>query len=234
VRTLGLIGGMSYESTLEYYRLLNQLVNERLGGLHSARCLLASVDFAEIDLMMEEDRWADAGESLAADAKRLEESGAEIILLCTNTLHKVAPAIEAAVSVPFLHIADAAAARLREAGVEKVGLLATAYTMEQDFYRDRLAGHGLEVLIPGPERRPEIHRIIFDELCLGQIEQSSRAYYIEAIEELAAAGAEAILLGCTEIAALVSPEDSPLPLFDTTRIHVEAAVEAALADGSEA
>ena len=230
MRTIGLLGGMSFESSLEYYRLLNELVNERLGGLHSARCVLLSVDLAEIDRLMREDRWQETGEILAAEAQRLESAGAELLALCTNTLHKVASEIERAVSIPFLHIADAAAARIRQAGQQKIGLLATAYTMEPGFYRDRLESHGLEVLVPDAPGRAEIHRIIFEELCLGRIESSSREFFQRAIAELAERGAEGILLGCTELGSIVHSEDNSLPLFDTTRIHVEAIVELALGD----
>ena len=228
MRTIGLIGGMSFESTLEYYRLLNELVRDRLGGFHSARCLIASVDFAEIELMMREDRWDDAAAALATDARRLEDGGAELLLLCTNTLHKVAPAIEAAVSIPFLHIADAAARSLTKHGVGTVGLLATAYVMEQDFYRARLEKHGLQVVVPEAEARAEVHRIIFEELCMSRVEPSSRDFYVRTIESLAERGAEAVLFGCTEIGLLVRREDSPIPPFDTTRIHAEAAIDFAL------
>jgi aspartate racemase len=233
MRTIGLLGGMSSESSAEYYRLLNELVRERLGGLHSARCVLLSVDFAGIDELMREGRWEETGETLAADAQRLEAAGAELLLLCTNTLHKVAPAIEAAVSIPFLHIADAAADRLAQAAVRRVGLLGTAFTMEQDFYRERLEGHGLEVLVPDSGDRAELHRIIFEELCEARVEPSSRDSCRRLIATLVERGAEGILLGCTELGLLVGDEDSEAPLFDTTRIHAEAAVELALsAEGS--
>jgi aspartate racemase len=228
MRTIGLLGGMSFKSSLEYYRLLNEQVNERLGGLHSARCILLSVDFAEIDRMMREDRWQEAGEMLAAEAKRLESAGAELLALCTNTLHRVAPEIERAVSIPFLHIADAAAARIEQAGRRTIGLLGTAYTMEQDFYRQRLERHGLSVLVPEPSDRAEIHRIIFEELCFGRVEPASSELFHRVIAALQTKGAEGILLGCTELGAIVLPEENALPLFDTTRIHVEMLVELAL------
>jgi aspartate racemase len=228
MRTIGLLGGMSFESSLEYYRLLNELVNERLGGLHSARCVLLSVDLAEIDQLMREDRWQETGEILAAEARRLESAGAELLALCTNTLHKVAPEIERAVSIPFLHIADAAAARIKQAGQRKIGLLATAYTMAPGFYRDRLESHGLEVLVPAASDHAEMHRIIFEELCVGRIEPSSGELFRRAIADLEGQGAEGILLGCTELGLVIHPEDTPLPLFDTTRIHAEAIVQLAL------
>lgn len=228
MRTIGLLGGMSPESSVEYYRFLNELVRERLGGLHSARCVMLSVDFAGIEALMREGLWDEAGESLATDARRIEAAGAELLLLCTNTLHRVAPAIEAAITIPFLHIADAAADRLRTVGVDKVGLLGTAFTMEQDFYRARLQSHGLEVLVPPADDRAELHRIIFGELCEARIEPTSRRTCRRLIAELAEQGAEGVLLGCTELGLLIQPEDSPRPLFDTTRIHVEAAVELAL------
>ena len=227
MRTIGLLGGMSYESTLEYYRLLNELVNERLGGLHSARCILLSVDFAEIDRLMREDRWQETGEIMAAKARRLEGAGAELLALCTNTLHKVAPEIERAVSIPFVHIADVAAARIEE---RKIGLLATAYTMEQDFYRERLESHGLSVLVPAAGDRAEIHRIIFEELCIGRVEPASAELFRRVIAGLAARGAEAVLLGCTELGSIIRPEENELPLYDTTRIHAEALIELALRD----
>jgi aspartate racemase len=219
---------MSFESTLEYYRLLNELVRERLGGLHSARCVLLSVDFAEIECLMREERWQEAGEILVGEAQRLESAGAELLALCTNTLHKVAPEIESAVSIPFVHIADAAAARIKEAGRRKIGLLATAYTMEQDFYRDRLESNGLEVLVPAADDRAEIQRIIFEELCLGRIERASGKFLQRVIADLEGQGAEGILLGCTELGIIIHPEENALPLFDTTRIHAEALVKLAL------
>ena len=228
MRTIGLLGGMSFESSLEYYRLLNELVRERLGGFHSARSVMLSVDFAEIESLISEDRWQQAGEVLAEEARRLEGAGAELLALCTNTLHKVAAQIEEAVSIPFVHIADAAAIRIEAAGLSTIGLLGTAYTMEQDFYRERLVGHGLDVLVPDAADRAEIHRIIFEELCLGRIESSSREFFARTITALAERGAEGVLLGCTELGSIVRIEDTPLPLFDTTRIHAEAIVELAL------
>ncbi len=228
MRRIGLIGGMSWESSAEYYRLLNETVRERLGGLHSAECLLYSVDFAEVEAMQVEGRWDDAAARLVEAARALEAGGAELLVLCTNTMHKVAGAVEAAVSVPLLHLADTTAAAVREEGLRTVGLLGTAFTMEQDFYRDRLAGHGLTVLVPGAADRTLVHRVIYDELCLGVVREASRTAYREVIGRLVEAGAEGVVLGCTEIELLVGQEDSPVPVFPTTRLHVLAAVDAAL------
>ncbi|TVR01694.1 MAG: aspartate/glutamate racemase family protein [Spirochaetaceae bacterium] len=227
--TIGLIGGMSWESTLEYYRLINQGVGSRLGGLHSARCLLYSVDFAEIERLQTAGDWDATATILADAAVRLERGGADFIVLCTNTMHIVADAITAAVSVPLLHIADATANAIRAAGVGTVGLLGTRFTMEQEFYLGRLrATHGLTVVIPEESDRELVHSVIYGELCRGEIRSQSRTAYVAVIDRLAASGAEAIILGCTEIGLLIRPADSPLPIFDTTRIHAEAAVERAL------
>jgi len=228
-RVIGMLGGMSWESSAQYYRLANELVRERLGGLHSARVVLASVDFAEIEALQVAGRWEQAGQLLADAAKGLEAAGAELLLICTNTMHKVADQVQAAVRIPLLHLGDATAAAVTRAGLGTVGLLGTAFTMEQDFYRDRLASHGLRVLIPPPEDRAEVHRIIYDELCLGVIRQESRQAYRDAIMCLVQAGAEGVVLGCTEIELLISATDSPVPVFATTRLHVEAAVDASLA-----
>ncbi|MGB6577779.1 MAG: amino acid racemase [Streptosporangiaceae bacterium] len=228
LRVIGMLGGMSWESTAEYYRLANELVRERLGGLHSARLVLASVDFAEIEQLQVTGRWEQAAELLAEAARSVEAAGAELLLLCTNTMHKVAGQVQDAVSIPLLHLADATAAAVRRAGLTTVGLLGTAFTMEQDFYRDRLASHGLTVLVPPAEERAEVHRVIYDELCLGQVREASRQAYRKVIAHLAQAGAEGVILGCTEIELLVGPGDSPVPVFSTTRLHVEAAVEAAI------
>ncbi|WP_030247265.1 aspartate/glutamate racemase family protein [Streptomyces sp. NRRL S-350] len=230
MKTLGLIGGMSWESTAEYYRLLNELTRDRLGGLHSARLVLHSVDFAEIEQLQAAGRWEEAGTVLAGAARSLEAAGAELLLLCTNTMHKVAGHVEAAVSVPLLHLADATADAVRAAGLRRVGLLGTAFTMEQDFYRGRLASGGLDVLVPDAESRALVHRVIYEELCVGAVREQSRAEYRRVIEDLVAAGAEGIVLGCTEIELLVRPQDSPVPVFPTARLHAEAAVAAALAD----
>lgn len=229
MRTIGLIGGMSWESTAEYYRILNERTRERLGGLHSARCVLYSVDFAEIEQLQVQGRWAEAGEVLAAAARSLEAAGADLLLICTNTMHKVADSVEAAVSVPLLHLADATADAVRAAGLRRVGLLGTAFTMEQDFYRGRLAAGGLDVRVPDSEGRALVHRVIYEELCLGVVRDASRAAYRQVVEDLVAEGAEGVILGCTEIELLIGPEDSPVPVFPTARLHAEAAVDAALA-----
>jgi aspartate racemase len=227
-KVIGMLGGMSWESTAEYYRLANQMVRDRLGGLHSARVLLSSVDFADIERLQVAGRWDEAGELLAAEARRLESSGAELLVLCTNTMHKVAGHIEAAVSVPLLHLADVTAAAVKAAGVHTVALLATAFTMEQDFYRDRLTQHGLQVRVPSAADRREVHRIIYDELCVGVVSDTSRQTYRAVINRLVADGAEGVILGCTEIELLVGADDSPVPVFPTTALHVAAAVDAAL------
>jgi len=229
MKRIGLLGGMSWESTSEYYRLVNQLVAERLGGLHSADCVLRSVDFAEIELLQREDRWAEAGERLAAEARALQDAGAELLVLCTNTMHKVAPEIEAALDIPFVHIGDTTAEAVRAAGLTRVGLLATAYTMEQDFYTGRMREHGLDVIVPEADDRRIVHDVIYDELCRGVIRDASREQYRRIMRALADAGAEGILLGCTEIDLLVGQEDSPVPVFDTTRLHAERAVELSVA-----
>ncbi|MFC8451242.1 aspartate/glutamate racemase family protein [Kitasatospora sp. NPDC057223] len=228
MRTIGLLGGMSWESTAEYYRLLNELTRERLGGLHSAKCVLWSVDFAEIEELQTQGRWTEAGERLAEAAGALEAAGAELLLICTNTMHKVADQVQAAVGIPLLHLADTTAAAVRADGVRRVGLLGTAFTMEQDFYRGRLASHGLDVLVPDAEGRAAVHRIIYEELCQGVIRDESRALYRAVIEGLVAEGAEGVVLGCTEIELLIGPEHSPVPVYATTRLHAEAAVAAAL------
>ncbi len=227
-RVIGMVGGMSWESTALYYRLANELVRERLGGLHSARCVIASVDFAEIEQLQAAGDWDEAGRALAEVAVGVEAAGADLLLLCTNTMHKVADQVQSAVSIPLLHLADASAFAVVAAGVSTVGLLGTAFTMEQDFYRDRLARHRLAVLVPEAADRAEVHRIIYEELCLGVIRDESRVVYRRVIERLVEAGAQGVILGCTEIELLVAQEDSPVPVFSTTRLHVEAAVEASL------
>jgi amino-acid racemase len=229
-RVIGMLGGMSWESSAEYYRLANELVRERLGGWHSARIVLASVDFAEVERMQAAGDWDAAAERLAMEARAVEAAGADLLLLCTNTMHKVADQVQAAVSIPLLHLADTTAAAVRAAGLSTVGLLGTAYTMEQDFYRGRLADHGLRVLVPPPGDRAEVHRVIYDELCLSVVREESRQGYRDVIARLIGAGAEGIVLGCTEIELLVGAADSPVPLFPTTRLHVEAAVDASLAE----
>ncbi|MEU8924051.1 aspartate/glutamate racemase family protein [Kitasatospora sp. NPDC048545] len=228
MKTLGLIGGMSWESTAEYYRLINELTRDRLGGLHSARLVLHSVDFAEIERLQAAGRWEEAGQVLAGAARSLEAAGADLLLICTNTMHKVADQVEAAVSVPLLHLADATADAVRAAGLRRVGLLGTAFTMEQDFYRGRLASGGLDVLVPDAGARALVHRVIYEELCVGVVREESRAAYREVIGDLVAAGAQGIVLGCTEIELLVRQTDSPVPVFPTARLHAQAAVAAAL------
>jgi aspartate racemase len=230
MRLVGLLGGMSWESSAEYYRLANVLVRERVGGLASARLLLHSVDFAEVERLQAEGRWDEAGELLAAAAAGLEAGGAELLLICTNTMHKVADAVEAAVSIPLVHIGDVTAAAVRREGLSRVGLLATAYTMEQPFLRERLAAHGLTVIVPDADDRALVHRVIYEELCVGVVTEESRQAYREVIGRLVAAGAQGVILGCTEIELLVNQSDSVVPVFPTTRLHVEAAVAAALAD----
>ena len=230
MRTIGLLGGMSWESTAEYYRLLNTLTRERLGGLHSAKCVLYSVDFADVERMQVEARWEDAAELLAHAARCVQAAGADFVLLCTNTMHKVADAIADAVDIPLLHIGDATADAVLAADVRTVGLLGTAFTMEQDFYRDRLKAAGLNVIIPDASERELVHRVIYDELCLGVVRDESRAAYQKIIAGLVEAGAQGVILGCTEIELLVGPADSPVPTFPTTRLHAEAAVRAALED----
>ena len=227
-RVIGMLGGMSWESTAEYYRLANVLVRERLGGLHSARLVLASVDFAEIEQLQAAGDWDRAGRLLADEAVRLEAAGAELLLLCTNTMHRVADQVQAAVGIPLLHLADATATAVHASGLSTVGLLGTAFTMEQDFYRDRLAGQGLGVLVPDSADRADVHRIIYDELCLGVVREESRELYRRVIDRLVAAGAQGVILGCTEIELLIGAADSPVPVFPTTRLHVEAAVTTAL------
>ncbi len=227
-RVIGMLGGMSWESSAEYYRLANELIRTRLGGLHSARLVLASVDFAEIERLQVEGEWNAAGRHLAEVAQGVEAAGAELLVLCTNTMHKVADQVQAAVSIPLLHLADATAAAVQRDELTTVGLLGTAFTMEQDFYRDRLETHALEVLIPDAADRANVHRIIYDELCLGVVRDSSRQIYRDVIARLVAAGAEGVILGCTEIELLIDEDDSPVPTYPTTRLHVEAAVAAAL------
>ena len=232
MKRIGLLGGMSWESTAEYYRFVNEAVSDRLGGLHSADCLVRSVDFAGVERLQREDRWAEAGAMLAEEARALVAAGAEVLALCTNTMHRVADEVAAAVDVPFVHIADATAAAVRARGLTRVGLLATAYTMEQEFYVGRLREvHGLDVLVPDAADRRIVHDIIYGELCVGVIRDDSRAEYRRVMAELTRRGVEAILLGCTEIELLVGPDDSDVPLFDTTRLHALATVDLAL-DGS--
>jgi aspartate racemase len=220
---------MSWESSIEYYRIINEATRARLGGLHSAKSLMVSVDFAEIERLQHHGQWEDAGRMLIAAAATLETGGAEVLVLCTNTMHKVAEEIQASVSIPLLHIADATAQRVRASGIQTVGLLGTRFTMEEDFYTGRLSKtSGLNVKIPNTKAREVVHRVIYDELVVGKIRPQSKAQYVGIIEDMVRQGAEGVILGCTEIGLLVHAEDSPVPLFDTTRIHAEAAVEYAL------
>ncbi len=229
MRTLGLLGGMSWESTIPYYRHINECVRERLGGLHSARLLLYSVDFAEIETLQHRGQWDQAGALLAEAAQALERGGAEALVICTNTMHCVLPQIEPNIRMPVLHIADATATRVLAAGFNRVGLLGTRFTMEQDFYRGRLEQLGLSVLVPDTAQRDLVHRVIYDELCQGQCLPESRAAFLAVIQDLATAGAQAVILGCTEIGLLVTAADSTVPLFDTAAIHAEHAADWSLA-----
>jgi len=225
MKTIGLLGGMSWESSVEYYRLINEAVKVRLGGLHSAKSVLYSVDFAEVETLQHEGRWDDAAGLLTTAAQNIERAGADCLVICTNTMHKVADTIQETITIPLLHIADATAEQIRKQGIGTVGLLGTRFTMEEDFYKGRLMEqYGLRVLVPDPDDRALVHHVIYDELCLGTINGRSRAQYIEIMDRLVQGGAEAIILGCTEIGLLVRPDDSAVPLFDTTRIHAEAAV----------
>ncbi|MEO5695532.1 MAG: aspartate/glutamate racemase family protein [Burkholderiaceae bacterium] len=231
MKTIGLIGGMSWESTIPYYRQINETVRQRLGGLHSAKLILYSVDFQQIERLQHAGDWAQAGSMLAGAARSLEVAGADFLVLCTNTMHKVAATIEAAVAIPLLHIADPTAADIRRDGHTAVGLLGTRFTMEQGFYRDRLRErHGLQVIVPAPADRSAVHRVIYEELCLGTVLPASRDEYRRIMAELVSQGAQAIILGCTEISLLVGPQDASVPLYDTTAIHARAAADAALAD----
>lgn len=230
MKTIGLIGGMSWESSAEYYRIINQEAARRLGGTHSARSLMLSVDFGEIEAAQHRGDWGALEVEMVAASRALERGGADMLVLCTNTMHRFAGAMEDAVGIPLLHIADPTAEAIRADGFGRVGLLGTAFTMEQDFYKGRLAErHGLEVLVPEAEDRALVHRIIYDELVLGVVRDASRAAYAEVIARLVARGAQAVILGCTEIMLLVRPEDSAAPLYDTTTLHAIAAVERALA-----
>ena len=229
MKTIGLLGGMSWESTQGYYRAINEGVKEALGGFHSAKVVLNSVDFAEIEACQQSGDWRKAGEILAQAAQGVEAAGADCLLICTNTMHKVAEDIDDAISIPLIHIADATGEALKQAGVKRVGLLGTAFTMEQDFYKGRLSErYDLEVLVPKAEDRALIHRVIFQELCVGITTNASKAEYLRIIQSLKEQGAEAVILGCTEIGMLVTQADTDTPLFDTTEIHADSAVTFAL------
>ncbi len=229
MKTIGLLGGMSWESSSEYYRIINEAVNARLGGVHSADCLMYSVDFGEIEELQHQDRWDELTELMIDAAQRIERGGAEILLICTNTMHRMAPEVQAEIKIPLLHIADAAGEAIRSRGLNTVGLLGTKFTMEGDFYRKRLEEKfGLTVLIPDEADRETVHQVIYNELVKGQILESSRKAFIEIIHKLAKHGAQGVVLGCTEIPLLVKQSDVTIPVFDTTRIHAEAAVDWAL------
>jgi aspartate racemase len=229
MKTIGLIGGMSWESSIEYYRIINETVRARLGGLHSAKSVMYSVDFAEIETLQQQGKWDEATNLMIAAAQRVENGGADFVIICTNTMHKMADEIQKHIQIPLLHIADATAEKIKAQGLKRIGLLGTRFTMEEDFYKGRLSEkQGLEVIIPTEKERDIVHRVIFDELCLGEIRQSSREQYVSIMDHLARDGAEGIILGCTEISLLIQEEDSQIPLFDTTKIHAVAAVEYAL------
>jgi aspartate racemase len=223
MKVIGLIGGMSWESTVPYYRQVNETIKQQLGGLHSAKVVLYSVDFHEVERLQHAGDWQAAGAMMADAARALQAAGADFIVLCTNTMHKVAADIEAAVRIPLFHIADPTAREIKRAGLHKVGLLGTRFTMEQTFYTDRLREHGLDVVVPAPADRDIVHRIIYEELCLGRINDASRDEYRRIMADLAAQGAQAIILGCTEISLLVTQADATVPLFDTTAIHAHSA-----------
>lgn len=229
MKTIGLIGGMSWESTVTYYKLINQGVKKELGGLHSAEIIMRSIDFAPAEVMQREQRWSDAADFLIGIAQTLERAGAELVLICTNTMHVVAEQVEAAISVPLIHIADAAGRALMDAGIKRAGLLGTRFTMGMDFYRGRLSDRfGIDVLVPPEASREYIDGVIYNELCLGELRPESRNEFLRIIGKLSAEGAEGIVLGCTEIPLLVRPGDTDIPIFDTTELHTKAAVNAAL------
>ena len=229
MKVIGLVGGMSWESTVPYYREINESIRYALGGLHSARLVLYSVDFHDVEQLQHAGDWDTAGELVADAARAVERAGADFIVLCSNTMHKIASTVEAAVKIPLLHIADPTAETVRSAGGKTVGLLATRFTMEQEFYVDRLRNHGLQVVLPRERDRELIHRVIYEELCLGRIVDSSRDEYRRIIADLVGRGADSVILGCTEITLLIDESDSPVPLYDTTRIHARKAAEWSLA-----
>jgi len=229
VKTIGLIGGMSWESSIEYYRIINESVREKLGDLHSAKSLMYSVDFAEVEALQHQGKWEEATRLMIEAARHVEVGGADFVIICTNTMHRMADEVQEHIGIPLLHIADATAENIKMRGLGRVGLLGTKFTMEEEFYKGRLVNkHGLEVLIPGPEDRDVVHQVIYDELVVGKIRPASKARYIRIMEGMVAGGVEGIILGCTEIGLLVGPEDVRVPVFDTTRIHAVGAVEYAL------
>ncbi len=234
MKTIGLLGGMSWESTSHYYRLLNQKINTRLGGLHSAKIAMVSVDFQPLEKLMRQGKWTECGEQLAQAAQKVEAAGADFLLICTNTMHKVAHIINEAVDIPLVHIADPTAEKIRSKNINTVGLLGTSFTMEEDFYKGRLENrHGLSVITPSPEDRRLIHDVIFEELCKGKIRNASQIAFLHIIEKMRDQGAEAVIEGCTEIDMLLSQKQAAIPLFDTTALHVEQAVCLALGDEEE-
>ena len=228
MKTIGLIGGMSWESTSEYYRIINEEIKERLGGLHSAKCLINSVDFEEIERCQSSGDWDGAGEILGNAAYSLQKGGADFIIICTNTMHKVVEKIKEKIDIPVLHIADATAKEIKRKDIQKVGLLGTKYTMEQDFYKSRIEEHDIKVIVPSGINREKLNELIYTELCLGKIVVQSREYYKRVIEELVQEGAQGIILGCTEIGLLIKQENVSVPIFDTTHIHAIEAVKVAL------
>jgi aspartate racemase len=229
MKTIGLIGGMSWESSIEYYRIINETVRARLGGLHSAKSIMYSVDFAEIETLQQQGKWDEATDLMIDAAQRVERGGADFVIICTNTMHKMADEVQNHIQIPLLHIADATAEKIKARGLKRIGLLGTKFTMEEDFYRGRLTEkQGLEVIIPTERERDIVHRVIFDELCLGEIREPSKEQYVRIMDHLVRDGAEGIILGCTEISLLIQEKDSQIPLFDTTKIHAVAAVEYAL------
>jgi aspartate racemase len=231
MKTIGLIGGMSWESSLEYYRVINETVKEKLGGFHSAKSIMYSVDFEEVEKLQHQGKWEEATRLMIDAAARIEKAGADFIVICTNTMHKMAGEVQKSIKIPLLHIADVTAEKIKAQGLKKIGLLGTKFTMEEDFYKGRLQEkYGLEVIIPDEEERQVIHQILYDELCLGEIKRLSKDKFQKIIGHLVAKGAEGIILGCTEIPLLVEQEDYDIPLFDTTRIHAKAAVEYALGE----
>jgi aspartate racemase len=233
MKTIGMIGGMSWESSVEYYRLTNQAVRQRLGGVHSAKSVMVSVDFGEIEALQQSGRWNEAGSLMVQAARQVERGGADFLIICTNTMHRMADEVSRAISIPLLHIADATAEQVLARGFQRIGLLGTRFTMEEDFYRGRLESKfGLEVLVPEQTGRDLVHRVIYEELVVGKIDPESKKAYQQVIQQLAERGAQGVILGCTEIGLLVKEADSPLPLFDTTAIHAKAAVELALQESS--
>ena len=232
MKVIGLIGGMSWESTAEYYRIINKTVKERLGGLHSAKILLYSVDFSEVATLQTEGRWPEATKFMCAAAQHIERGGADCVLICTNTMHKMAPEVQSTVTIPLLHIADTTAIEIKKKGIKRIALLGTKYTMEEDFYKGRLVDdYDLDVFIPPEDGRTIVNRVIYEELCLGKVVEESRNQFQQIIHDLNRRGVEGVILGCTEISLLINQDDSPLPLFDTTAIHAQAAVDFALEGG---